>query len=100
MEALGILLLAFLFVIYNAFSWGYVASVFYGWFVLPHFPNFPQFGWVEFVGFILFIGVLTSKSYRHIKDEHIDKTTTTVSLFLGPWLTLFLGWLIKVVLLS
>ena len=72
MEALGILILVLLLLLYNVFAWGYVASVFYGWFVLPYFPNLPHFGYVEFIGFVLFFGVLTHKSPTFIKDEYKD----------------------------
>lgn len=97
MEAFAILVLALGFYVYNAFAWGYVASIFYKWFVLPSFPNFPHFGYVEFIGFLMFISVMTHKHSTPIKDEYKDKNTEYFALFLGPWLTLFLGWLVKIV---
>ena len=84
MEALGILILVLLLLLYNVFAWGYVASVFYGWFVLPYFPNLPHFGYVEFISFVLFFGVLTHKSPTFIKDEYKDKTMDMIQFLIGP----------------
>lgn len=97
MEAIGILVLVLLFLLYNAFAWGYVASVFYGWFVLPSFPNLPHFSYIEFIGFVLFMGVLTHKNPTNIKDEYKDKGMDTIQLLIGPWVTLFFGWLVHIV---
>ena len=81
-------------VLYNAFAWGYVASVFYGWFVLPYFPSFPHFTATHFIGFVLFIGVMTHKGHIYVKDEYQDKTNSWVQLFLGPWISLAAGCLV------
>ena len=97
MEALGLILIVLGVIVYNAFAWGYVASVFYGWFVLPSFPTLPHFGYVEFIGFLLFIGVMTHKSSTNIKDEYKDTGMDTLQLLIGPWISLFLGWLVHIV---
>lgn len=94
MEALFILIFVFVISIYNAISWGYVASVFYGWFILPSFPTLPNFTYFEFVGFILFIGVITHKHSPSIKEEYKDSGSDLIQEFFGPWLTLIFGWII------
>lgn len=80
--------------IYSSFSWGYVAYVFYGWFVTPYIHNLPQFTITMFVGFILFISVILPKSATFIKDEYEREDLKWIYLILGPWLTLFGGWVV------
>ena len=81
-------------ILYNAFSWGYVASVFYGWFILPFFPSLPHFSVSQFIGFIVFIAVMTHKGHTSVKDEYKDSSESMVQLFLGPWISLLVGALI------
>lgn len=97
LSALGVMLILFVIIIYNAFSWGFVAFKFYGWFILsqPTFATLPHFTITQFVGFILFIGVFTHKSATHMKDEYKDKNSEYLSMLLGPWIVLFFGWMIQ-----
>jgi len=95
---IGVIGFIALIVLYGAFSWGYVSYTFYNWFVLPTFTDLPHFTIIQFVGFSLFLNTLIRHSSTHIKDEYKDKTTEHVSAFLMPWLVLFFGWFIKVVL--
>ena len=92
---MGILLLVLFLILYNTFSWGYVASVFYKWFVLLWFPDLPQFGYLQFIGFILFISVIMPKHTEEIKDEYVNHEKTVLNYVIKPWLTLFVGWIIK-----
>lgn len=94
---LGLMFVLFVFLIYGAFSWGFVAFKFYGWFILsqPTFTTLPHFTITQFVGFLLFIGVLTHKSIISIKDEYKDKNFEYFSLLLGPWFVLLVGWMIQ-----
>jgi hypothetical protein len=92
-QFLTALLVVGVLVIYLSFSWGLVAFKFYGWFVLPYFEGLPEFSITHFVGFILFIGVMTHKSSTHLKKEFEDEGMKMVSVILGPWITLFCGWL-------
>lgn len=97
MGSLFILLVVIGMLLYNVFSWGYVCSVFYKWFILTSFPNLPQFDYVQFIGFMLFIGVLTHKDSVNIKNEYKDEGVGHVQILLGPWLVLLMGWLVKLV---
>lgn len=81
--------------IYTSLSWGYVISLFYGWFILPIFPNLPKLGIIQFIAISLFIKALLPLTPAAIKDEYKDKNMVWVSFFLSPWLTLFFGWIIK-----
>jgi hypothetical protein len=96
MKSLGVFFLAILLVIYSVFSWGYLAAIFYYWFVLPFFPEFPVFTYQQFIGFMFFISVMTHKGSVNIKDEYRDKTLDTIQLLIGPWVMLFVGWLVKI----
>ena len=95
---IGVIGFITLLVLYGAFSWGYVSHTFYGWFILPIFNDLPHFTVIQFVGFSLFLNTIIRHSATHIKDEYKDKTTEHVSVFLMPWLVLFFGWFIKIVL--
>lgn len=94
MEAfLTALLIVGLIVLYGSFSWGFVASKFYGWFILPVFPTLPHFTITEFIGFMLFINVMTHKgSSQYIDKKYRDEISEWIIMILSPWLTLFIGW--------
>jgi hypothetical protein len=94
MEIIVMLLLVGLFVMYSSFSWGFVASKFYGWFILTSFPTLPQFTVLQFVGFLLFVGVMTHKSSTFIKEEYKDTTTEFTLLLFSPWVSLIIGWMV------
>ena len=44
-----------LLLIYNIFSWGYVATVIYQWFIVPIYPEAPPLTWMEFGGIMIFL---------------------------------------------
>lgn len=95
MEAIivGILAIALIFglVIYSSISWGFVLMKFWVWFVLPVFPLLPVLTFWQAVG-LMFIFGLFGKSQISPKEK--DNTSVWTTLLLGPWLTLFGGWLI------
>jgi hypothetical protein len=78
---------------YYSFSWGYVISVFYGWFVLSAIPTLPHFTVLQFVGFSLFCNALIRGNSTHLKDEYKDEYSKKFSFF-GPWLVLLVGYVI------
>ena len=91
---LFIILIVFGLHIYNSFAYGYVTSVFYGWFILPMFPNLPHFSYIQFVGITLFlIGLLPKQSSSNIKSEYTDNSLLFGSIF-SPWLILIMGAII------
>lgn len=94
MELLGLLFLLFIVVIYSAWSWGFIAYKFYGWFILSSFNNLPHFTILQCVGFCLIISCLTRQSKLIVKDEFRDKKTEIVMDIIAPWIYLFLGWII------
>jgi len=91
------LLIAALFLVgalaYYAFSWGYVISILYGWFILPAVPTLPHFTVLQFVGFSLFANALIRHSSTSVKKEYRDSYDSTLVWF-SPWLTLFCAWVI------
>jgi hypothetical protein len=84
--------------IYNALSWGYVISVFYGWFILPLYPHLPHFSVLQFISILLFIKALNPTTGSFLKEEYYDKSKIWFSMILAPWLTLFFGWVAKMFL--
>ena len=84
--------------IYTSLSWGYVISLFYGWFILPIFPNLPKLSIIQFIAISLFIKAVLPLTPVWIKDEYKDTTMVWFSALLSPWLTLCFGWVIKMFL--
>lgn len=95
MEGLFALILVIGIVLYNTVCWGYVGFKFYQWFVFPFFDNLPTFNYVHFIGFVLFVSVMTHKGSTHIKEEYRDTSSEWAGLLVSPWVTLFLGFIIK-----
>jgi hypothetical protein len=95
---IGVIGLVAVLILYGAFSWGFVTYTFYNWFVLTSFPDLPHFSIVQFIGFSLFLNTLIRHGSVSIKEEYKDKTHEYISMFLNPWLILFFGWLLKIVL--
>jgi hypothetical protein len=75
-------------VLYNAFSWGYVASVLYTWFVVSVFPEIIVFKWWEFAGFMFFITCFTYKS----NSSKVSVVSFSNSI-LNPWILLLSAWI-------
>lgn len=90
--------LAAILIIYSSFAWGYIIYVFYNWFVLTSLPDLPHFSITQFIGFSLFLRAIMPTVTTHIKDEYLDKTNQYVFTFLGPWIFLSFGWLLKILL--
>jgi hypothetical protein len=90
---LGILFLIPFIVLYSTFSWGYVAVIFWSWFIIPLFPNLPLFTWFQFAGIMFMIGCFIRPSYKTVKKEYKDEVTEWVSTIISPWLTLLGGWI-------
>jgi hypothetical protein len=82
-------------IIYSAFSWGYVTFTFYNWFILPTFTALPIISVIEFVGIQFFITSLIRHSGTSIKKEYQDQGMYWFWMIGGPWVSLFLVWMIK-----
>lgn len=105
MLLLSILFLLFLFVlqiIYATFSWGVTLFYFWYWFLLPVFPDLPQITFLHAVGLMLFIYLFKNKNLDlPIKDEYLkleEKKNIKIVSYLGPWITLLMGWLVQFVI--
>lgn len=87
----GIIALIPLLVLYSSFSWGFVATIIYKWFVLPLFPQFPVLTWIQFAGIMFFINCFVHgfSQVSNIKKEYRDELNGFITLILAPWLTLF-----------
>ena len=98
MTLLGGLVAVALLIVYLSFAWGYVTYLFYNWFVLTTFPDLPNITVIQFIGLSFFINALIRHGSVHIKDEYKDKKMEYTSTFVSPWIILFFGWLIKLLL--
>jgi hypothetical protein len=95
MHFLLLLLLVPILFLYNVFSWGYILSCLYYWFVLPTIPTLPTFTLIQFIGFMFFVDALIRHpSQRTIKSEYLedDKTKYYITQLVLPWATLFFAW--------
>ena len=81
-----------LLILYSSFSWGYVATVFHDWFIIPIWPDFKNLSWKQYAGIMFFIGCFIRPSNVSIKDEFKDNTALYFASFLGPWIALLCGW--------
>jgi hypothetical protein len=80
---------------YTVVSWGFVASVFYSWFILPIFPDMPEISLLSFIGIMFFLTTIFPKNTQTIKTEYTDSVTTALSWILGPWITLICGYFLS-----
>jgi hypothetical protein len=78
--------------IYDTVMWGWVLLQFWGWFVLPVFPELPALDFGQAVGLMLVIGLFKSVSGQVIKSEYKESWGSWLILAL-PWITLIFGWL-------
>ena len=90
---LGFICLLPVLILYSSFSWGYVAVIFWGWFIIPLFPEAPLFTWTQFAGFMFMLNCFVHQSNKHVKKEYKDEVTEWSGLILNPWLTLLGGWI-------
>lgn len=84
-------------IIYSSFSWGYVAQIFEGWFVIPVFPSFKPITWVQYAGLMCFASTIVRPSVTFMKEEFEEKTNKYAYVILGPWMALLGGWIFKIV---
>ncbi len=99
MEALlaliGILALIPLALFYSSFSWGFVISKFYLWFIVSAFPQIPHFTILQFIGFTFFlIAIMPKRHSIPIKKEFKNENEHWILLIFSPWITLLCGYLI------
>lgn len=98
MEALVAILLVILLLgaimSYASLSWGWVLYKYWGWFILPVFTDAPTINYWQAVGLMLVIG-LFNRSTSIIKDEYTDNSKMWGHLILGPWIALFIAWIIR-----
>lgn len=96
---LGVVVLLGIALFYGAFSWGLVTWKFWYWFLLPIFPTLPAITFLQAVGLAFFISLFKGQPAQAIKKEYADQTNMAIAQILAPWLTLFVGWLVKVIIL-
>lgn len=69
---------------------GFVASVLWGWFIVPVF-NAPPLGYLSALGVMLTVSLCTPKQDSP-KDRTLTQTMT--AMFLPPLMSLLCGWLV------
>jgi hypothetical protein len=78
--------------LYNSFSWGFVAHKLFYWFILPIFPTAPNLTIYQFIGIFFFINCFVRVSSQSIKSEYREPSNELSFFFLSPWLTLLFSW--------
>jgi len=91
---LALLIIVPLLFLYTAFSWGYVLSCMYQWFILSAIPTMPMFTVVQFIGFSLFANTLIRHTApKSVKAEYAeDGTAYLVGQLILPWSTWLFAW--------
>jgi hypothetical protein len=92
--ALLLILLVPIIILYNCFSWGFVASKIASWYIIPLFPEFPVLTWVEYAGIMFFVSCFINTNKTSIKDEFRDDIAALAGNLINPWLTLLSAWFI------
>jgi|LakMenE01Jun11ns_1017448.scaffolds.fasta_scaffold9945074_9 hypothetical protein len=85
--------IVFVFVIYGAFSWGYVTTIIADWYILPIFPDFPKLTWYQYTGIAFFVHCFVHSYITDIKDEYRNKYEKSIITILSPWLLLLGAWM-------
>lgn len=96
---LGVLVLLAFALSYGTLSWGLVLYKFWYWFLLPVFPGLTEITFVQAIGLVFVVSLFHTVNTQIIKKEYKDETNSVVNGLLAPWLTLFLGWLVKIILM-
>jgi hypothetical protein len=96
---IGVIVLLGVAILYSSLTWGLLVWKFWYWFLLPVFPALPAITFLQAVGIMFFICLFKGVPAQVIKDEYVDKTNGTIASIIAPWLTLFIGWLVKIIIL-
>jgi len=78
--------------IYSTLAWGLILYKFWGWFVLPVFTELPELTFLQALGLMFVVSLFKGIMHQSIKKEYRD-VNAEYALLLGPWVTLFFGWL-------
>jgi hypothetical protein len=89
---LGVSAIIGLLVAYSAMSWGYVLYKFWGWFLLPVFPNLPHINFLLAIGLMMFIDLFKNHSNLVIKKEYREVNTEMIGHAIAPWIILLVGF--------
>src|SRR5690606_39400609 len=93
MEILILFIFTFLIIVaivlYQSFSWGYVSSILYKWFILPFSPELPELTWIQLAGVMFFVTCFFhSSTTSYLKDEVKDNKSCTLTLLIYHLITL------------
>lgn len=91
---LGIIGIVMFMLAYDALAWGWVCYKFWGWFLLPVFPELQQILFWQAVGLMFFFQLLQNKTIQVMKKEYRDDDATNLLIILSPWIVLILGSLV------
>ncbi len=98
---IGIVLVIPVFLAYSVFSWGYVVSILWNWFINPLNLGLPTFTIAQFIGIMLVLSALLPKKSTptSIKKEYKDDTYDWVNPIFAPWITLLFAYLVHTFLI-
>ena len=95
---IAVAVIILLLTLYSSLCWGIVLYKFWYWFLIPVFPILPEISYTLSVGLIMFIALFHNHS-SNIKEEYKDTKQVYINMFLAPWLTLLMGWIVKLFIL-
>lgn len=80
--------------------YGYVASIFWVWFIMPVF-DVRAITIYEAIGLALFAGLFTSRSSNKTDDEttFAKFATLVVAVLVVPWFTLGIGYIVHLLII-
>ena len=84
----------------GALAKGFVLVKMWGWFVLPLFPTMPVLALWQAVGLSAFLSYLTWHGKTAYKDHKEEGTTNIVTGLLTPWIVLFFGWVVHLLIMG
>jgi hypothetical protein len=95
--SIAIVLLALFGISYSIWAYSIVASILWAWFVVP--LGLSAISWKYFAGIGLLIRLYTTHFQTDKPKESVTDWNRVVGALFAPWVSLFVGWLITLVLL-
>jgi hypothetical protein len=84
---------------YETFAYGLVVYKSYYWFALPVFTSLPHISYIEAVGLTFLLTLFKNKnnSDLYFNDKKIESKPNWFGLIMGPWISLLIAFLFKVI---
>jgi hypothetical protein len=64
------------------------------------FPVLPHIVFLQAVALMMFINLFKTQPAQLIKKEYTEVTAANIGILIAPWITLLIGWLVKILILK